>query len=134
MAQETLKEMLVRQRTGIPEDKKIYFLDLKRLNKHLKKSIFDSECSIYNGSDYYPTVDFIPFYMGKQKFILHRLLYENFVGPLLQSEYIKFKCKNKGRCCNINHLQKVKPKHLLKSVNKPIEKVYVEKIIVDFGF
>ena len=34
-------------------------------------------------------------------------MYQNFIGELLDSEYIKFKCPNKGKCCNINHFYKI---------------------------
>ncbi len=27
---------------------------------------------------------------------------------LSNNEYIKYTCKNKGKCCNINHIKKIK--------------------------
>ena len=50
---------------------------------------------------------YINFYFNGKKHALHRLLYINYIGELLDSEYIKFKCSNKGKCCNINHFYKI---------------------------
>lgn len=30
----------------------------------------------------------------------------NYVGTLLDNEYLKFSCDNKGKCCNIHHMKK----------------------------
>ena len=32
----------------------------------------------------------------------------NYVGVLEEDEYIKYKCKNVGKCCNVNHMIKYK--------------------------
>ena len=53
------------------------------------------------------THSYINFYYSGKKYALHRLLYNNFIGILSDSEYIKFKCANKGICCNINHFYKI---------------------------
>ena len=45
-------------------------------------------------------------YFREKKLALHRLLYSNYIGPINDNEYIKFNCKNKGKCCTINHLIK----------------------------
>ena len=45
----------------------------------------------------------------KNKVILHRLLYENFVDTLSDKHYVKFSCEKNGslkNCCNINHMTK----------------------------
>ena len=91
-------------------DKKLLYNDLKRISKYLTSSIFGDECSLWNG---YVTViknddknSYINFYYCGKKYSLHRLLYANYIGDLNDSEYIKFKCANKGKCCNINHFYK----------------------------
>ena len=50
---------------------------------------------------------------------LHRLLYINFIGNLHDNSYLQFTCKNKGACCNINHI-KIKRKN--NSIKKPVTK------------
>ena len=50
---------------------------------------------------------YINFYFKQKKISLHRLLYINFIGPLQDNEYLKFSCRNRGKCCNINHLIKM---------------------------
>jgi hypothetical protein len=105
-----LIELIQNQKKNITGDKKLLYNDLKRISKYLSNSIFNKECSIWNG---YVTVikndeknSYINFYYSGKKYSLHRLLYSNYVGDLLDSEYIKFKCNNKGKCCNINHFYK----------------------------
>ena len=94
---------------------------------------------------------YVNFYYCGKKYALHRLLYQNFIGELLDSEYIKFKCPNKGKCCNINHFYKINKnensnntsdkndnKELVKDneinkVNEIETKNKKKKIIVDFN-
>lgn len=106
-----LVELIKKQKKTIPVDKKLLLNDLKRISKYLTDSIFGNECSIWTG---YVTVikndeknSYVNFYYCGKKYALHRLLYQNFIGELLDSEYIKFKCPNKGKCCNINHFYKI---------------------------
>lgn len=103
-------ELIKNQRKTIISDKKLMYNDLKRISKYLITSIFNNECSLWNG---YVTIinkdiknSYINFYYCGKKYSLHRLLYINYIGDLQDSEYIKFKCNNKGRCCNINHFYK----------------------------
>lgn len=105
-----LIELIQKQKKNILGEKKLLYNDLKRISKFLSKSIFDNECSLWNG---YITVikneeknSYINFYFNGKKYALHRLLYNNYIGELLDSEYIKFCCPNKGKCCNINHFYK----------------------------
>jgi len=67
----------------------------------------------------------------------------NYIGELADSEYIKFKCPNKGKCCNINHFYKndkidIKPDIISDTKTEPIESIPVKQIIknivVDFKF
>ena len=106
-----LSEMLEKQLKDITETKKLSYKDLIRILKYLNSSIFDdSLCSIWTGyvvNDEDTKSSYINFYFKQKKVSLHRLLYINFVGPLLDNEYLKFKCRNRGRCCNINHLIKM---------------------------
>jgi hypothetical protein len=105
-----LCELINNQRKNIHIDKKLSYNDLKRLSKYLSTSIFNNECSLWKG---YITIikhdeskSYINFFFRKKKYALHRLLYNNFVNYIDDSEYIKFKCPNKGKCCNINHFYK----------------------------
>ena len=104
-------ELIKNQKKDISHDKKLSYNDLKRISKYLSNSIFGEECSLWNG---YITVikneeknSYINFYFNSKKHALHRLLYINYIGELADSEYIKFNCNNKGKCCNINHIHKV---------------------------
>jgi hypothetical protein len=106
-----LFELISLQRKDTVIEKKLSYCDLKRVSKYLNSSIFKEECSIWTG---YITVikndekkSYINFYFNNKKYALHRILYINYIGELLDSEYIKFYCINKGKCCNINHFYKI---------------------------
>jgi hypothetical protein len=136
-----LKELIQNQKKDI-SDKKLLYSDLRRISKYLTKSIFNDECSLWNG--YITTIkndeksSYINFYYNGKKFALHRLLYQNYIGTLNDSEYIKFNCNNKGKCCNINHIYKIlktdnEEKKIDSSKNVEIlEKKEHKDIIVDF--
>jgi hypothetical protein len=107
-----LRELINNQLKTLPNDKKLLYNDLKRICKYIKTSIFTEECALWYG---YITIiknddkkSYINFYYAGKKYALHRLLYINFKGHLCDSEYIKFNCVNKGKCCNINHFYKIK--------------------------
>ena len=128
------------KKNNIILDKKLSYQDLKRISKYLSVSIFGDECSIWNG---YITVikndnknSYINFYFMGRKYALHRLLYMNYIGDLNDSEYIKFSCINKGKCCNINHFYKINTDNeiIKPEENKTYEKITPKKdIIVDFN-
>src|SRR5438552_8441922 len=110
---EFLSELLIKQLKSVPNDKKLKYNDLKRLCKYLDSNIFDeNKCCLWTG--YITNINniskgiYINFYFRGAKYALHRLLYINFVGELLDDEYLKFSCENKGKCCNISHLRKFK--------------------------
>jgi hypothetical protein len=115
-------EMLKKQIGGIPSDKKLNYNDIKRISKFIKSSIFDKKkCSIWAG---YITNEnnsnkgtYINFYFNKKKIALHRLLYINYVGILSDNEYLKFSCENKGKCCNIHHMNKYTYNNTIKNSN-----------------
>ena len=103
-----LHEMLNKQRKFI--NKKLSYNDMARIVKHINKSIFGEECTLWDG--YITNINnnvksqYVNFYFKDKKVALHRLLYVNFVGDIADNEYIKYKCENKGVCCNVNHLNK----------------------------
>jgi len=103
-----LHEMLNKQRKCI--NKKLSYNDMARIVKHVNKSIFGEECSLWDG--YVTNINnnvksqYVNFYFKDKKVALHRLLYVNFVGDISDNEYIKYKCQNKGVCCNVTHLNK----------------------------
>lgn len=111
-SQEIMNELVLNQRQNIPNNRTLTFSDLKRIAKNIDKSVFDKkECNIWKG---YVTKKpnnrgtYVNFYFKKKKLALHRLLYINFVGELENDEYLKFTCKNKGVCCNVNHMKKLR--------------------------
>jgi hypothetical protein len=86
--------------------------DIQRIVQHTTTSIFDKEkCAIWTG--YITNLQnkrkgtYVNFYFrNKKKVALHRLLYANFKGDISPTEYIKYSCPNKGKCCNVNHMVK----------------------------
>lgn len=111
-----LKELITNQLKTVPLNRKLIYKDLARITKYIESSIFDEDkCCIWDG---YVTNaknskkgTYINFFFRNKKVALHRLLYENFVGPLGDDYYLKFICENeenKGKCCNIHHMLKYK--------------------------
>ena len=103
-----LKKMLNNQRTNIDPLIKLDFKDFQRILNNINTDIFDIEnCCIWNG---YITksynLNYINFFLKKKKIALNRLLYINFIGDLDDKSYLKYICRNKGICCNINHFIK----------------------------
>jgi hypothetical protein len=136
-----MSDLVSNQLKNIPSDKKLSYSDLIRICKYLDNSIFEKKCTLWNG--YVTSIKhddknvYINFYFNGKKYALHRLLYINFVGELADSEYIKFKCANKGRCCNINHIYKInKTDNIVSPIlepEKPDIKEPVINIVVDFN-
>ncbi len=117
-----LTELIKNQNKNINNDKKLLYNDLKRISKYLNKSIFGNECSLWSG---YVTIikndeknSYINFYFNGRKYALHRLLFSNYIGDLTDSEYLKFKCINKGKCCNINHFYKISKTDIVEETDK----------------
>jgi len=107
------EELVAKQRKDIPSNKKLQLSDIKRIARRISGSISDpNKCSIWSG--YITNINnaakgtYVNFYFRKKKVALHRLLYINFVGPLEDDEYLKFNCENKGKCCNVHHMNKFK--------------------------
>lgn len=108
-----LKELISSQLKDIPVDRKLRYKDMLRISKYINSSMFDDNvCCIWNG--YVTNIKnckkgtYVNFYFKNKKVALHRLLYENFVGELDNSEYLKFNCDHKGSCCNVRHMVKYK--------------------------
>lgn len=107
-------EMLNNQLHYISPHRRLTYRDMNRIAKYINSSIFDdTECCIWNGyvtnCGSFQKGAYINFFFKNKKVALHRLLYENFIGPLGDDFYIKYTCdnyKNKGKCCNINHMTK----------------------------
>lgn len=100
-----LYELTKNQRENINYNKKLLYNDIKKISENLNESIFNNNnCCIWQG--FITTTNknnYIHFYFNNKKILLQRLLYLNYVDELNDNEYIKFKCLNKGICCNINH-------------------------------
>ena len=115
-----LEELKKNQRNDISDDKKLKEKDLKRIIKYTDASILSSnECVMWKGYITNNKGLYVNFYFNKKKMALHRLLYINFIGNLYDNSYLQFTCKNKGACCNINHI-KIKRKN--NSIKKPLTK------------
>jgi hypothetical protein len=130
-----LIELINNQIKTLPNDKKLLYNDLKRICKYIKTSIFTDECSLWYG---YITIiknddkkSYINFYYAGKKYALHRLLYLNFKGELNDSEYIKFNCINKGKCCNINHFYKIKKDDIPDHTDLNDDKIYYSPIVIN---
>jgi len=106
-------EMINKQLKNISTENRLHLSDIKRISQRTNTSLFDPvECSLWNG--YITNTSnpnkgiYINFYFRNKKVALHRLLYANFVESLGSHEYIRFTCKNQGKCCNVNHMEKHK--------------------------
>lgn len=131
-------ELLTKQLDNVPLDKKLSYKDICRITKYINKSLFGETCSLWNG---YVTNSknglgkglYVNFYFRNKKVALHRLLYENFISPVGNDEYLKYSCVNKAKCCNINHMIKLKyiineNKQVVEEENKNIKKMNIELI------
>ena len=131
-----LSELINNQRKNISKDKKLLFNDIKRLSKYFNRSIFinsnilsldetnelntiiNNDCVLWLGN--ISNNNYINFYLNKKKNSLHRILYYNYINDIDDSEYIKFNCPNKGKCCNIYHFYKIDNKHLINKIDNII--------------
>lgn len=123
-----IAEMIRNQLSDIEKTKRLQHTDFKRISKYLNQSIFlPSICTLWQG---YVTDrreknkgSYINFYFNKKKVALHRLLYINFLGNLADDEYVKFKCTNKGKCCNVYCLEKHQYKRIPQQSHKPSKNI-----------
>jgi hypothetical protein len=106
------QELIKNQRKNLSNDRKLALSDLKRISSYLNKSIFVEECSLWDGyiTEIKNSTSFVNFFYNGKKQALHRLLYYNFVDEVSDNEYLKFSCENKGKCCCIKHILRLKKK------------------------
>ena len=121
---EILSKFINNQLPNIDDMYKLKHKDFIKISKNIDIDIFQhNQCTIWNGvlcnKDKPKKGIYINYYFNKKKTTLHRLLYINFLGPLDDSEYLKFKCVNKGYCCNINCLEKAKIKKNVGNFDTP---------------
>ena len=133
-----LNIMLEKQLPNINVKHKLQYADLKRICKYVESSPFNNidECCIWKG--YITNLTnktkgvYVNFYFNGKKTALHRLLYINFIGELNDSEYLKFTCENKGKCCNLTHIKKFTSNKPDKKIKKKENKKNKEKKEIDF--
>ena len=106
---------------------KFGLMDIHRLSAYIDTSIFSTDdCILYNRNVKKKKYKrYITFYFNGKKRSLHRLLYQNYIGPLTNEYFIRYNCVNHSKCININHLKKMKYNR-----NKKQEIVIREKIPV----
>ena len=111
-----LKELVTNQLKHVESSRRLLYKDLCRISRYIDSSAFDEKkCCIWDGYVTNATNvkkgTYINFFFRNKKVALHRLLYDNFVETLGDDYYLKFSCddgKNKGKCCNVNHMIKYK--------------------------
>lgn len=98
-----MNNLFIKQKKGIAKDKVFYFDDIRRLSKYISGNIFDDDCVLWAGTI---KKGYNIFYYRKNKHVLNRLLYINYVGDLEDGEYIHMTCGN-NNCCCVNHIEKI---------------------------
>lgn len=107
---ERIDEMKNKQLDDVCDERLMRTVDFTKVAKFTTNSIFSKEkCSLWTG-DITKKGNYVNFYFKDQKKVaLHRLLYANFRGPVIDGEdYIKYSCNNGSVCCNVNHMVKNK--------------------------
>jgi hypothetical protein len=106
-----LQELIDNQLQNVRQSKRLYYIDLQNIINNVESSLFDdTKCCIWNGKMSIMSYPYKNTYMKimykNRKKSLQRLLYENYIGEILHTNYIKYTCgNNKTRnCCNINHM------------------------------
>jgi hypothetical protein len=115
--EDIINTFITNQLPDIEEQYKLKLKDFQKIARNINSNIFDKgKCTLWNGvlcnKDKPHKGVYINYYFNRKKTTLHRLLFINFVGPLDDKEYLKFKCINKGQCCNVNCLEKAKSKNI----------------------
>jgi hypothetical protein len=126
-----LKELMNHQLDDIPSEWKLEISDMKRICQYINSSIFDMDkCSLWQG---YITNEnntekgrYVNFYYNRKKVALHRLLHINYVTAIDDKFYLKFKCSNKGKCCNIHHCEK----HKYIKTSSPKKSSSIKKLMI----
>lgn len=114
------QELIKNQRKNLLNDRKLSLSDLKRISTYLNTSIFNEECSLWTGyiTEIKNSSFFINFFFNGKKQALHRLLFYNYIDDVSDNEYLKFSCENKGKCCCIKHITKLKKNNETKKIEK----------------
>ena len=132
------QELIEKQRKNLILERKLSFSDIKRLSSYLNSSLFTLTCSLWTGyvTEIKNSSVFVNFFFNGKKQALHRILYYNFVDDISENEYLKYTCENKGKCCCINHLTKIKEKTIenndIKDTNSDSETKNKKNITVEF--
>lgn len=116
-----LNNLVDYQRHNINYYDKLLLSDMKRILNHIDDDIlFSKKCVLWNGyitNNNNNKTPFINFYFKNKKKPLHRILYHNYINNITENDYIKYKCSNRGVCCNLNHMTKYKYKKNLNRKN-----------------
>jgi hypothetical protein len=108
-ANNILDKLMDLQRSKLDPTLRLEFKDMKRMTKYIDNNFFnENECCIWQYVNKKNNKNYITFYFKEKKVSLYRLLYYNFIDDINSNEYIKLKCNNIGKCCNIYHLNKYK--------------------------
>lgn len=106
-----INKMISNQQEIIEDKYRLEKSDICRMCKYIDDDIFDSdECILWSGyltSSNKGKSQYVNFYLKGKKLALHRILYINFIDELQDYQYVKYICRNAGKCCNINHFYKV---------------------------
>ena len=108
-----LIDLINNQKDDVDQNKKLDVKSLQRISRNIEDSIFSNKCVLWQGYvTYISSTDthYVNFFFNGKKHALHRLLFLNFKGDVGKNEYLKYKCENKGKCCNINHILKINSK------------------------
>ena len=125
-----MSEMIRNQLENIDLDRRLLHADMQRMVRYLNTSIFLSgTCSLWQGYVTDRTVrnkgSYVNFFFHGKKFGLHRLLYINFLGPLNDDEYVKFRCQHKGYCCSVHCLEKQKYRRTIHKAKHTTVNTYI---------
>jgi len=118
-----LVELINNQLSNIDEDNMLSWSDMHRIVKYTDKSLFGSECCLWQGYISFSKIKYVNFYFKNSKRSINRLLYQNYKGKLHESVYLNHTCNNPDDCININHIQIKKNNDKPKPYVKPVRKI-----------
>lgn len=130
-----ISELVRNQLQDVDPARKLSLCDIERLAKFSDgKSYFDPlKCTPFQGyvNHNRPRDVCIVFFHKRRKVALHRLLFENYVGPLNYFQYVRHTCGNRYSCVNVLHLKRIDYRNK-KSPKKmsPKKKATVEKTVI----
>lgn len=128
--QDIINILITKQLKNINYKYRLTIKDIIRIASNIDTNPFDIECSLWKGAISISNHNskYINFWFKKKKQTLHRLLYNNYIGELESTNYLKFTCENKGFCCNINHID------IINKQNNNIPKIDITNIKIDTLF